>query len=282
MPQETLNNNNNSRKMRVATYHSESTSDSSAPTSTSLDQSLSSCISAITVDEDTFEMAASSRFSLMLTPTPEQQASADSDIQDIRQYLDCVRMTSSRRFCTTITPSTETQLCPMPQRKSSAQTLDYSTAHDKEDDLEEEENDYYSDPLQGSFYPSGYESFHTGLQDPSSSYNLPDGGSRFLSYPPVAASNISLDLDDVFEVNACLDTSPVAAKRISSASLSAAARRADLCLNINEDATSVSRPSFSSSARFRAPCSKSSSSSVTMPSRRDSRKKRSASSAISA
>lgn len=116
-----------SRQQSIASF-----SDSSL-----FDQSVSSVISELTIDEDdTFEM--SSRFGPTLKSTP---------------YLDRVRMTSSSRFCTSISPSTESNLCVMPKRKSSS--------------LDEHDSDYYNDSLQGMYQT-------TGTENPSSSQDLSD------------------------------------------------------------------------------------------------------------
>jgi hypothetical protein len=225
---------NEKRKMQVSKFQRESIASSSDSSSPSLlDQSVSSVISGLTVDEETFGPT--------LKSTPEQQCATDPDIQDIEQYSDSVRMTSSSRFCTSIGPSTETSFCVMPKRQSSSKRLDWTDLDDESDD--------YKDPLQGSYQT-------TGLEDPSSSQDLSDG--RFQSYYP--CPSLSLDLDDIFEERKCSDTSPQVAKRKPSlSSIAASSKKAELVVNICE-------PSSPGDERFEV-APKEKANSITMPSR---------------
>eukprot|EP00980_Cylindrotheca_fusiformis_P011993 scaffold2836_cov99-Cylindrotheca_fusiformis.AAC.8 len=111
------------RKMQASPH----TFDPSTETSSyicPLEQSLSSAMSAVTMEDD-----PSPRFDPILKPMLENEQSYHEDGQ-VREYMERVKMDSSLRFSTTLGPSTETELCAMPRRKDSCADSDYETASD--------------------------------------------------------------------------------------------------------------------------------------------------------
>lgn len=244
-------------------YRRASTPSAYDSTSMDFDQSGSSAMSAITHDDEPFEL--SSRFDPTLKPTPEQHSAADSDMHEIQEYLNRLRMTSTSRFSTTIGPSSETKLCAMPKRKSSCQGLDYRASHNRLADFDDdEESGYFSDPASnGSGNTKSFNSFYSRDDASITSRSFSEGSARFRS----SLASQSLDLGDIFALRARNDNSPKAAKRVSSGTLSAVSTKS---AEESSFGGQTSKPSMSGEERFNAPCSKEKSDSITMPSRRGS------------
>lgn len=215
--------------------------------SSSFEQSLSSAISAITLDEDGFnEMSA--RFDPTLKPMLEHRSHHER--RATGKHMDLVRMNSSRRFSTTVGPSTETKLCAMPMRKSSSTGLDFKTA--SEDciilNADEDTSFCYDDPLLLEESSNSFSSFYNSEVERSLSSKTP-------TYPYTSTN--SLDLDDIFEVASDDDVS-----------LTPSAKE------VEDYVKSLQRPDSPESGdeRFRVACPKEKTNSITMPSRRGSQR----------
>ncbi|CAJ1955974.1 unnamed protein product [Cylindrotheca closterium] len=187
---------------------------SSISTLTQMENSCSSTISAITMDDELAFCHAADRsasrksFGPKLRSMPEQQRASDPDMEEVQQYLDTLRIASNDDSNNRFSSSAQDGVCECPRRKSSSSYLDYQSAHQYSVNssyqvVVNKKSNTSGNPLQGEI--ESYDTFYTGLEEEDEALPMSYAPSRRSQRSSAmksrgsygtGMSSISFDLDD--------------------------------------------------------------------------------------